>query len=198
MVARRRPATLKRLADDFSALRHTYRHKWLELKVDLVAEAAVRLEQCDLCLRKVRALERRYRASMRQMPQRPGHRRPTESEWAVIRRLHVRQRAITEEIWVWSEAFYHCAWRVRGLVRHRDCLAWISFEVQSIRTVRNQLMVHPEDHGGVVGLTFAHDLPEGPVLKPFGAGKRPTTAGLFVHAKEFVIALARRLDQSGL
>ena len=152
--------------------------EWPREKNRCLIEVSIRLRHCAICIRRIQALQQRFKRLWEHPKARMRH-RSSRPDGEV---------GVTAEIWVMTEAFYHLAWRVRELIDAKHGLDW-AMPDGSIGRVRNLLIVHPEKQKGVTALSFSHGEKDGPQLKFFGDGNRPRTKGLYVHASEFAAAL---------
>jgi hypothetical protein len=104
---------------------------------------------------------------------------------------------VGEEVELLSEAFYYFAWRFRELLtRFPD---FKKFDPRGIREVRHDLLEHPEKTSKALNPNFmyGHDLPDGPVLKPFGSRQTDVhDRGLYVNAQELLDELVPRLRRA--
>lgn len=171
------------LSKEFAALRA---EEVSDDKKLCILEIERRLRHCAICIRRIQALYERFQR-LWQNPEARMRRRAGQPS---------REGAVSEEIWLISEAFYHVAWRVRELIDHKRNLGW-KMPAGSIGDVRNQIFVHPEDYQLVLAMRFSHGGPGGPSFKPYGV-KRPAKHGLYVHAEEFVSALEKVVERRKL
>jgi hypothetical protein len=148
------------------------RHKTFDDRTDTFArEAQLLLEQCQECVLWIVELEdEQLRVTT------PGT--PVAERWRRIEILTV--------------AFYYFAHRYLDILKD---IFGISLNVKDIRLVRNKMLEHPDEKGGVMALNFGYDLPNGPVIKPFGAGERPSESGLYLHAKRLIIETLAKVPE---
>lgn len=100
------------------------------------------------------------------------------------------------------ESFYFMAFRVREILKKRDKKGHLfpqlkGFESEGVRNVRNHLIEHPENHGGVLCQGFGIGDDNGPRLKPgFSENDRPESMdkGMRLNAIEFKINLEKLLS----
>lgn len=96
-----------------------------------------------------------------------------------------------------SESFYYFAWRLRQVLVNLP--EFKNFNPKGIRNVRYDLLDHPEKVSRALNPNFmyGHDLPNGPVLKPFGARRRPIhDQGLYANTKELLEEFLPRLRRA--
>ncbi len=95
---------------------------------------------------------------------------------------------------VFAEAFYSTAWRIICIAKHGTKplphLGGMKKKAKGINTVRNQLLVHPENHKKEVltMISFSWGGDNGPVFKnarPAGETFDTTDSGLWINAQEF-------------
>jgi hypothetical protein len=175
----------------------TYRYRRLnsgEDQSNWIAEAQKRLEQIDWIARRISVLQAR--------DDRNGRWRwepATSSE--TLRAQHQRRSSkrqrLGAEIELLSEAFYYFAWRFRQVLVNLP--EFRKFDPKGIRDVRHDLLDHPEKVSKALNPNFmyGHDLPNGPVLKPFGARRRQIhDQGLYANARELLEEFLPRLRRA--
>jgi hypothetical protein len=86
--------------------------------------------------------------------------------------------AILKELQILTESYYHLAQVFRDLLKKVPGLSNIEFV--GIRTVRNNLLCHPERHIP----SFAYGGPMGPIIKPDQEATDYIDKGLFVNIDE--------------
>jgi hypothetical protein len=97
-----------------------------------------------------------------------------------------------------TEAFYYFAAR---FIKVLKCFTQFkNFDAPGVRNVRNRLLEHSENAGGVTQQDWGTDPKTGPALKsaaprPPGKENVPKDAGLFINADELRDRLHRRLEQ---
>lgn len=113
-----------------------------------------------------------------------------------------------EEIRFFTEAFYFVAWRLVEVMGSKGPFEFPGLRclrAPGVRTVRNQLIQHPEKKGGVLSPLHLTLTDEGPVLRTttmvveIGSGlTRPDDEsldhGLYANVRELHAALQRRLE----
>jgi len=139
----------------------------------LVADAAMRLKQSILLLRRFRDAEQRLRTSQRE-----------------------ELGDLTFEMRLHGEASYYFAFRVREAL---GALTWVdggidlSFDPVGVREVRNIMIEHPEDHSDkAYVLSWKTDCAEGMVLNPVEGDAVGFDKGLYPNAQEFIAKLLWR------
>jgi hypothetical protein len=162
-----------------------------------IAEAQKRLEQIDWIVRRISVLQACDERTGR-WTWKPGMSHATLT--AQHERRSLQQRRLGVEIELLSEGFYYFAWRLRQVLVNLP--EFKKFDLRGIRDVRHDLLEHPEKVSRALNPNFmyGHDLPNGPVLKPFGLRRRPIhDQGLFANAgellEEFLSRLRRALEE---
>jgi hypothetical protein len=148
----------------------------LSFNAGLVEEVSTRLEQLDIVLTKIQALdEERVRYL-------------TRKNTAGTTAKFLRSNAL--EVRTFAEAFYYFASRLRSILRHKDkpCPFLGSFECPGVREVRNLLIEHPEGKNSRA-FTWSWTVggPGGPALKVHREADEqaaPIDLGLNVNAQE--------------
>jgi hypothetical protein len=99
-----------------------------------------------------------------------------------------------------GEAFYYFAWRAREALvslSRVDNTAQLEFTPRGVLNVRNRMIEHPDNSGGIFILGWTVDCPEGLVLNAEADGLSPDR-GLYPNADEFIRKLLRKLAASPL
>lgn len=101
-----------------------------------------------------------------------------------------------DEFEFFAESFYMRAWRLREVLRELPGLK--RFDSESIRSIRNFLIDHPDKRGGVLrrGVGFGGE--DGPQLKIARDGDEQTSfvdRGLFLNAVEMRLNLQSHLER---
>lgn len=159
-----------------------------------IAEAQKRLEQIDWIVRRISVLQARDDRTGRWTWE-PAT--STETLRKQQKRRSSKWRRLGAEIELLSEAFYYFAWRLRQVLVNLP--EFKKFDPKGIRDVRHDLLDHPEKMSRALNPNFmyGHDLPNGPVLKPFGARRRPIhDRGLYANAKELIEEFLPRLRRA--
>lgn len=141
----------------------------------LTTEAQIRLEQSASLLRRFRAAELELSRS--------------------ARRTYPHLGRLEGEIRLNGEAFYYFAWRVKktlGVLSNEAGLD-LRFTPVGVRTVRNQLIEHPDGRNGQYILSWRWACPEGLVLEPVGIDGFGLDKGIYPNAQEFIGKLLVKL-----
>lgn len=115
-----------------------------------------------------------------------------------------------DEVRLFTETFYFVAWRLREVLRRGGTLAFpgfSNFDAPGVRSVRNQLLEHPEKPDGRNFRQHLVVTDAGPVLKSPTIVLRTSTGqtepgsesvdrGLYINAREFHDELLQRLRQA--
>ena len=160
------------------------------LEPSVVTEVLKRLAQMDRILTMVRSLDAESGAIVAGIAEYAR----TEQGDPPPPELWHRTSAIGRDVEMLTEAFYYFAFRFREVVRRIPGFA--NFDAVGVRDVRNHLIEHPERTSKVLGGSFKHGGPEGPVLKPIRSEAQKDVSldrGLFVNAAEMRDELQRRL-----
>ena len=161
---------------------------------DWIAETQKRLEQVDWIIRRIARLQLAQDRIAR------WHWNPATPQ-EILARQHRRRAAsqhrLGHEIELLCESFYYFAWRLRQVLVNLP--EFDDFHPVGVRDVRYHLLDHPEKTSRALNPNFmyGHDLPAGPVLKPFG--ERQTNVhdrGLYVNAQELLDELLPRLRRA--
>lgn len=157
----------------------------------LFEEAHVRFRQLAWIVDRIRALEAELEALE------PA----TCSRDEVLRKAADRRMfGVFDEAGFYTEAFYLFAWRTRGILRRLPGLN--AFDPRGVRQVRNQLIEHPEQRGGVLSRSLGLGNEQlGPQLK---GGRQPDAGemhevqdeGLVANVEEFCDELLRRISNA--
>lgn len=105
-----------------------------------------------------------------------------------------------QDLYVYTEAFYHSAWRVRELLSQQTHpFQGISgVAAHGVRDVRNQILMHPEQHSNPwIDWSWGYGGAEGPHLRGqavVGETGQYQDRGLFVNASEFAAELERTIE----
>ena len=189
--------SLRRAFREARRLFGRYRHQRRGADADrsnLIAEAHKRLEQLEWLVLRISTLQTRDGRNDR-WTFKPG------ISDAIARTEHERRgrqrRRLGFEIELLSESFYYLAWRLRQIVVRLP--GFKSLGATGIRDVRNHLLEHPEKFSKALNPNFMYglDLPNGPVLKPFGARQGAIhDRGLYANASELIDEMLNRLRRA--
>jgi hypothetical protein len=153
---------------------------------DLGEEAKKRIRQLATCLTRIVDLAQQLEATHETISQRAHPRNP---EIPVLIRATID---LSDEMERETENFYETAWRLRNIIRTFPGLA--TFEVVSVRDVRNKLIVHPDKHGKRFLNSFEYNSEVGPILKPQSSGTPDfIDPGLWRNAQELAERMSQRL-----
>ena len=114
-----------------------------------------------------------------------------------------------QEIWLFTEMFYHVAWRLREILAARPGLfvGFSRFDPKGVRRVRTHLIQHPEKPGGVLantmlitsrGPSLKGPMPLTVVVSPTGESRpaeETIDQGLYLHARELHDDVLARLSR---
>jgi hypothetical protein len=146
------------------------------------------MRQVIYIIQRFRRLELLHQRRQRTMFEMAG----IDSHGHVRRATNIHRMGLPIELY--GETFYYFAFRLRQVLRGIE--GWDTFEAEGVRNVRNQLIEHADKDRGVMHRTFAFDIPQGFISKPFGGSPgRIIDKGLYPNAKELVQSLLRRLEQ---
>jgi hypothetical protein len=153
---------------------------------DLGEEAKKRMRQLATCITRIVILAQKLEAAHEAISQR-GH--PLNPEIPQLMRATIE---LSDEMERETENFYQTAWRLRNIIRSFPGLA--SFEVTSVRDVRNKLIMHPEKHGNRFLNSFEYNSEVGPRLKPQSSGTPAfIDVGLWLNAQQLAECISERL-----
>lgn len=150
---------------------------------DAYAEAGRRLRQLDVNLHMVREREANYQKLL------PDMVAMDDDQALAFHRL-------IDEMQILAEAFYYSAWRAIAALRHLPGLK--NLDCVPIRTVRNQLLEHPEaKNSGITHQGFLFGATDGPALKPPVRGPQPhNDAGMYANAEALRTTLEAALTRT--
>lgn len=99
---------------------------------------------------------------------------------------------LTDEMFLFTEAFYYFAWRTREAIRALPFLK--SFNPIGVLKVRNKLIQHPDEKDGFFSMGMQSDDDRGPILDSGADSARAWhDPGLYANAEEFRDKLFRVL-----
>jgi hypothetical protein len=161
---------------------------------DIGNEASKRVEQMIDILQEALELERASKASAAEFfPPLHEEGKHALSEWSERARrgnfeqIMLNHQNITRKLEIRTIAFYYFAGRARHVIRRLPKLQ--KFDSVGARTVRNQLIEHPEGNdSGVIFGGFGFGGAQGPVIKAWRLEDQKhihPDAGLYVNALEF-------------
>ena len=93
------------------------------------------------------------------------------------------------ELEIFTESFYHFAWRIIEIIRKHDKFSSSKLDGSKVLRVRNNLVQHPENEEGKEKSfpMFSTSDNNGPTIKGYvGPNSSYEDEGLFVNAKDFV------------
>lgn len=161
---------------------------------NLIAEAQKRLDQTDWIVQRLQHLQLVQDRIAR------WHWKP-DTPPEILARQHNRratmQHTLGDQIELLAESFYYFAWRLRQVLVQLP--EFKNFDPTGLRDVRFHLLDHPEKTSKALNPNFmyGHDVPTGPVLKPFGPREIEIyDQGLYVNAQEMLDELLPRLRRA--
>jgi len=117
-----------------------------------------------------------------------------------IEEKHKLTRFLDEGM-VFAEAFYFFAWRIMLITHHGTNqlpgLKGLKDKAEGVRTVRNDLIVHPEREGIIMpSFSWGNNGPTLKVARPAGQTFEIRDNGLWINAQEFKDSLEELLQKA--